>query len=342
MRLVLAVALGLALTSGGALAADATDRTGDEDLMCADSGAITDGKFIDDLCWDCLWPIRLAGMGTDDDKFPSDTAAPICVCPSKSLFGFPTPGLTAGMWKPTHFVETVRKPGCFSALGQETDLGGVQGIEMGGRAVDNKDSGFRNTHLYVFPTGMILDMLVESVCTQESSDLDLVMLSEIDPTYSDPELSMVVNPEANLFNNEIATAACMVDAVASTAKRPIDQLFWCLGSWGNVYPLSGYNNARSSVQDISLTGARLVAMQHKRMLMQKTYGNGAVCAAQTYFRYPKHQYRWQILFPKPQEDSNDWTGSSTMVDREWRQETIGGGDWVQVLWRYEECCVHIQ
>ena len=93
--------------------------------------------------------------------------------------------------------------------------------------------------------------------------------------------------------------------------------------------------------DASVSSARLIAIQHKRFLMNRTYGNSAVCAAHPEPMYPKQQYRWQVMHPVPQKNDNDWTGSSTLLSREWRHRPITGEDWVQVLFRYEECCVQI-
>lgn len=309
--------------------------------LCPDSGAITSGKFISDLCWGCIFPIRLAGVGGGGKDFPADPAAPVCLCPSKSTFGIPTPGVTLGMWKPTHFVETVSQPGCMPAIGQQANLGSVFDVGHGGSGQNPGDAGFRNVHVYSFPTGAVLDMVTSAACGDESYDMDMLSLSELDPTWANPSLAMMLSPEANLFNNEIATLACMADAAASTSYRPIQSLFWCFGSWGNVYPQMGYTNARSAVQDASISAARVVALNHKRFLMKKTYGNEAVCTDVFHLPYPKHQYRWQVLYPFPQREGNEWTGASTLNAREWRHLAVTGEDWVQVLWRYEECCVHI-
>lgn len=347
MKKLLALALGAvtAIAFGSTFAQSidtGVEGSNSNNALCNDSGALTEGRFLSDLCWSCMMPIRLAGLTGGGRKFPSDTASPVCVCPSKSLMGVPTPGMTAGMWKPTHFVESVRSPGCFATLGQKANLGGIQGLKMGGSQKETlRDMGFRSTHVYTFPVGMVLDMLTSSACTDGSGGgMDMLYISEIDPTYSDPELSMVVNPEASLFSSVKTEAACMADAVASSTYKPIQSLMYCMGSWGRTYPLGGYSAGQSQVRDISLLGARTLAIQHKRGLMKKTYGNSAVCADKTELRYPKHQYRWQILFPMPQRSSNDWTGASTLLTREWRTLPFMGDDYVQILSSYNECCIN--
>lgn len=331
-----AVAWGQDASSVGSAIGGAVSQIG-----CPDSGAITNGGFATDMCWTCLLPIRIAGAGASGRRFPGDMASPVCVCPSKALMGIPTPGVTYGMWKPTHFVENVRKPGCFPAIGQKAKLGKIIGLGQGGKGQEAGVSGYFNSHMYVFPTGAILDAFTSMACSEDSYDMDLLMITEIDPTYNFGELSMIVNPESFLFNNPIAMATCMVDSVAATAYRPIKELFWCFGSWGQTYPLTGHGNAKSGVQDASLASSRLVAMMHKRGLVKRTYGNDAVCAASFAPFYEKQQYRWQMLYPFPQRFKNDWTGAATILSREHRHAPVVGDDWVQVMWRYEECCVNI-
>ena len=335
-----AIALAGLLTSGTALAQVPTDMGSLSGLGCPKSGALRSGKMISDMCWPCIFPLRF-GAPVTSKRFPSDQASPVCVCPSKALMGMPAPGVTFGMWKPTHVVESVRQPGCFPALDTSVKLGKVLSIGKGGEGYEDQYAGFTHVHAYTYPTGAILDMLTSAACAGngDSFDIDIIALTEIDPTYVNDPLSMVVNPEAFLFNNPVAVSACMADAAAASIYRPTQALFWCFGSWGGVYPLSGHNNQRSDVAEASLDAAKLVAIQHKRLLMNKTYGNSAVCKSHPMPIYPKQQYRWQMLYPYPQRVANEWTGASTIPLREWRQIPVVGEDWVQVMSSYSECCV---
>ncbi|MCD9046897.1 TraU family protein [Luteimonas sp. MHLX1A] len=309
---------------------------------CPDAKTFTGGSFVSDLCWGCIFPISIAGSGRGR-TMPENIASPVCTCPSALLMGTPTPGISFGMWKPTHLVETVREPGCFPSIGTEVDLGGVQGLmHGGGRKEDANETGYHSTHVYTFPVSAILDMITSALCTSSSSyDVDLVSISEIDPTHSDAELSMVINPEAVLFANPVAQAVCIADAAAASTYKPLLFAFWCMGSWGNNYPLTGYSNTRSQVQGASLNGTRAVATMHKRGLASLHYGDSAVCSSHPYPTFPKQQYRWQVMYPMPQTNSNDWTGAATILSREWRKVPITGEDWVQVMSTYEECCIHI-
>lgn len=305
---------------------------------CPDAKTFSSGAFMSDLCWDCMYPVQIAGA-TSGNGFPDDVARS-CTCPSVLLFGTPTPGVVFGMWKPTHLVETVRQPGCFPTIGQEMDLN--DSLQHGGGDRDSEQSAYHSTHVYTFPVGAILDMLTNSACTTSSSyDVDIASISEIDPTHSDPMLSMSINPEASLFANEVAQAVCIADALAASVYKPILHVFWCMGQWGNTYPLTGYANHRSPVQAAGVHGARALAIMHKRGLANLHYGDSAVCSSHPFPVIPKQQYKWQVLYPMPQRNGNDWLGRSTLLSREWRHQPIVGEDWVQVMSTYENCCIHV-
>ena len=66
---------------------------------------------------------------------------------------------------------------------------------------------------------------------------------------ADDELAFFTQPEAAAVANPLAISACTADAASSTLGKPIDQLFWCAGSWGHLYPLSGHTLAFGSLAE---------------------------------------------------------------------------------------------
>lgn len=316
-------------------------------LTCPDSGAITRGGFITDLNWGGFFPIQLgANLGSSRNR-PGDAAGPVCTCPGR--FGFPTPGLTFGMWQPTHMLESTRQAFCFPSLGPLGKAGSAIGgamssLRQGGTSADPQKGSYKHFHLIAFPVGAVLDMFTSAVCSPGGAgfDLDLLFISEIDPTFANDELAVFVNPESILFANPIAQAACLADAAVTNVGRPIRQLFWCAGSWGPLYPLTGHTSSQASVvREASLSAVRGVAKLHRFGIMKRTYGAGAVCRNRPAFMYPKQQYRFQIMYPLPQRSTGpEWTGRNTLLGREFRHIPGVGEDWVQVLWTYEQCCVN--
>ncbi len=336
-----------ALMLGAIMALSAKSAHALVGLTCPDSGALTRGGFITDLNWGGFFPIQLGANFGGRRNRPGDAAGAACLC--RGRLGIPTPGVVHGMWQPTHLLESTRSAFCFPSLGPMGRAAGALGgalssLRQGGNSEDEQMGGFKHFHMIAFPIGAVLDMFTSAVCSPGNSgfDFDMLFISEIDPTFSSDELSMFTNPEALIFSSPAAQAACLADAAVTNVGRPIRQLFWCAGSWGSMYPLTGHTSSQTSVvREASLSAVRGVAKLHRFGIMDKTYGRGAVCRNRPKFLYPKQQYRFQIMYPLPQRTSGpEWTGRNTLLNREFRHIPAVGEDWVQVLWTYEQCCVN--
>ncbi|VDB02534.1 hypothetical protein BANRA_05466 [Klebsiella pneumoniae] len=133
----------------------------------------------------------------------------------------------------------------------------------------------------------MLDLFIKQTCNADGyMDLDIMYMSELDPTWNNDELAFFTNPEAAAVANPIAAAACTADAVSSTAGKPLKQLFWCAGSWGTLYPFSGnQNGGKGVIRDSSLLSTRVLAALHRRGLAWKTMGSEAMCRG--VINYPK-------------------------------------------------------
>src|SRR5690606_1323202 len=109
--------------------------------------------------------------------------------------------------------------------------------------------------------------------------MDMQYATELDPLWDDDELAFLINPEAILFANPIAQAACVADSLkASVTKFGIDALFWCSGSQGSIYPLSGSHATHNGGVDSTLaTVHKHVARMHRMGLAQDTSTLGAMC-----------------------------------------------------------------
>jgi len=309
------------------------------------------GAAYSNICWMCIFPIRIAGVPMGPGGYPDDAAAPFCVCPGKT-FGIPSPGFTLGLWEPTHLIEEVRQPWCSPILGKSlittttsaglADLarwGGVQGQASDQTSVS---AAFYNFHWWMYPVNAIIDGVVGNVCTRADGgyDMDIAYLSELDPTFIDDELALYTQPEAALFSNPTAIAACVADAVAATVYKPIALMYWCAGSWGMSYPYTGHiGSSDSPPRHTSLAAFRGLAAMHRRALAKRTYGDDAVCSAHIDLMMQKQQYKFQTFYPIPEVTSNHWLGASTMRWGEWRNIPFKGEDFVYVQWTWKDCCI---
>ena len=84
-----------------------------------------------------------------------------------------------------------------------------------------------------------LEVLLDFACLEQGG-FDLAYLTEVDPLWKDDELTLIINPDAILFANPLAIAACAADCVAASIGFGLAPLFWCAGCQGGLYPMDGY------------------------------------------------------------------------------------------------------
>lgn len=354
ISLTLCISMVAGFVPGNVLAQNPVDQA--KEAACPDNNF---GKQIGKICWDCFFPLVVFGIaiGGSSSKLPSDKAAPICVCPGRT--GYPSIGFTLGWWQPDHVIESVRQPWCMPSLGGTVltddemnagDIGVNNGSTMklparwGGQDGKKQDnpSGvtYYNFHWIKFPIAYLIGWMADYVCSKKSSSaIDIAFMSEFDPSWNNDELAVWTSPETVLFTGPWAPLACAVDGIASTTSKPIKSMFWCAGTWGAIYPYSGFTpTAQSDPRDASLNAIKGVAKMHRFTLAKKMYGDKALCANQNYFILPKHQYRMQTLFPIA-EKKDHWVGASPFKWGEWRNIPAKGEDFVWLQWTYTECCV---
>lgn len=310
-------------------------------VACPDSELLS-GKMITNICWSCMFPIRVAGAKLGGNGDTPKGASDQIVCACKDGFGVYNPGLVMSMWEPARIVELVRAPGCAPTLGGIRLPGGNkrQHGHIGNGDYDDGDLAFYHYHYYAFPVLLMLDLFTNTNCNAGGFiDMDLMYLSELDPTWNNDELSFFTTPEAAAVANPVAAVSCTADAVASTAGDPIDSMFWCAGTWGTLYPLSGNVGAAGMVKNTSLLATKAVAALHRRGLARQTMGQENQCRSSIQPMFPKSQYKWTMFFPDAEASSDHVTGESTLKWGMGRMIPAVGEDAVYMLWRWNDCCM---
>nr|WP_093320035.1 TraU family protein [Thorsellia anophelis] len=309
-------------------------------LTCHDAKVFSN-KLLTDICWSCLFPIKIAGInltGGNAPKGASDRS--VCLC--DDALGLPTPGLVTSMWEPARLIELVRKPGCSPTLGGITlPLGQYRQQGTHGEGTyDAGDLAFYHYHYYAFPLMVMLDMFMDGHCNKEGYlSFDLMYASELDPTWQNDELAFFTQPEAASVAYPETITACMSDAIAASSGEPIDALFWCVGSWGHLYPLSGHTLAMGSIaENTSHLAARAIAASHRRGLARRTMGNDALCGPVIEPMMIKSQYKMSMFYPVPESQSSHAIGQSSLTWGEWRTIPGAGEDAVYLIWRWQDCC----
>jgi len=317
---------------------------------CPD-GRLFSGDLISKICWKCIFPIRIAGnLSVGGEAPPSasgiykPTDQVACICTDNN--GVPHIGFTLSMWEPARLIELVRKPGCSPAMGGvklPVDIVRTTGFS-GDASYDASDMAFRNYHYYAFPLLIMLDLVYHNRCYSDGyQDMDLMYMSELDPTWNNDELALLTATESLVFANPIALSACLVDSISSTAGAPQNSLFWCAGTWGFIYPLSGNVQTTGALPRISsLQATRAIAALHRRGLARRTMGNDVMCRAKIHPFIVKSQYKLSMFYPVAEANDNHWIGESPYKWGEWRTFPGPGEDHIYILWRWHDCCSSIK
>lgn len=316
--------------------------------VCPDSKVFGE-KMITGVCWRCIFPIKIAGSlnlgsslsSSSDNKPPDDSPSkPMCACPDP--LGLPRPGISMGLWEPSHLMELVRAPYCSTVLGGKRIQKSLKpyGSEKAKEAGGGEQLSFFQYHHYAFPLLTMLDLFTEASCNTDGfMDVDLAYMSELDPTWNRDELAALVNFETVLYANPAAIMACSADAAAVNAGgRPIETLHWCAGSWGSIYPKTGRFQHRDANTGTSLLATKALSMLHHRGLYKKTSGDKAMCEPQFFPTLPKQQYKMSMFFPVSEAKGNHWIGEHSF--RWGMSRNIPGisPEAVYMLYRWRDCC----
>jgi conjugal transfer pilus assembly protein TraU len=331
----------------------------------ANAASVCNGQFmnpISDVCWDCAFPIKLwgqkltSGTGDDYDSYtPSGVEKYVCSC--ALVGGLQKTGFPVSFWEFTRQVDVTKTPYCLVGLGQQMNVSVNSDIDGGkSRATaDDPRAVFRHVHWYINPLLGLMGAVLDSKCL-EAKGYDLAYVSELDKSWIDEEVARILTPDAYLFNNIVAQLACGADCVAATAGLTdiSNQLFWCGGCNGALYPLDGWTTAAySGVQSSSLLVHRMTAKQHRMFTQTSSAGKDAMCGAgKLEITMDKRQYKFSMLFPVPQAEAKENGiggggallgccqpfGRSTLLWGSGRELPYIGEDFSYGIFRKRDCC----
>lgn len=305
------------------------------------------GKFanpVTDYCWSCVFPISIGGKkigGVDQDENKSSTSgSSVCACTSP-----PRVGLKMGFWEPSRLVDITRTPYCFVGLGGVSMNFGIDTPRHAqtGKSEARSPSAFYHAHWYTNPLMFWMEVLLDDSCLEKGT-FDVAYITEVDPLWADSELSFIINPDVALWGNPIAQAACALDCVSATADFGRDELMWCSGCQGSLYPLNGWVGSKvGGVQASSLIAARMTAKLHRQMLMWSASGVDGQCG---YYPQPvmsKTNYKYTMTYPIPQTKKIMGKccqpfGRTTALWGSGREFPVKGEDFVYQIFRKRDCC----
>lgn len=316
--------------------------------------AACSGKIVNpvtDVCWSCLFPIEIGGTiplgGSGALPNPKTDAAPFCVCGKGTNL---RAGVNFSFWEPLRTVEIVRHPGCLPTMGgAQLNLDGLrlsshtQVHAKTGDGSMRRHTDFRQVHWFNTPWIFILEALLDESCL-EQMPWDLAYLSELDPLWDDTVASFLLAPEAALFVNPVTVTACAADCTAASTGLPIDELYWCSGCRGLVFPLTGWSASAVSHAAVWELMAHRFAMKLSREgLLWSADGKRGQCGPYWTPILKKSRWRTEIIYPTRGDKSRDGTcchpmGRTLVASGIGRTFSPGGEDGAVLLWRRRDCC----
>ena len=303
------------------------------------------GEFfnpISDVDWNNMYPITIMGArigkGTNP---PLMYVSPVCVCPGP--FGIPSYGIGITFWEPLFIAEIERTPGCMASLGGEMVLDDYSTLQS--EQVNEGDDGGpvsrMQMHWYEYPIMAMLDMMKSYGCFS-TSGFNLMYMTEIDSTWQDDEWAAVFAPEATLFTSTLAQFSCSIDAVASAAGLTLDAMFWCAGSWGGVYPLSGNaGHTNSNFTSNNLVLSKFIARQSRIGLQWQTIGPTATCFSHANPIWLKSQYRVNQVGPLKRKGNPVVIGDPGLMQFPTISNTPTREHTTNLIWQGQQCCARL-
>ena len=321
----------------------------------ATTGTCT-GRFVNpitDISWASIFPLTIgkvpvipSALGLPDTMNPT---SPVVACELPPPF-FVRIGMTLGYWEPYALSDVTRTPYCMVNMGFQMSLGVNQqqigGDSSGGTEVSSKggredsNAQFYNTHWYKYPVIYWLQIIQSGAC-MAADNFDIAYLSELDPLWDDDLLAFYLNPEAILFGNPVAQLACIAESVLTSANisLPIDALFWCAGSQGSMYPLTGTaSSAFSTTSNAVLMNERMNYKLHREGLILETVPEWPAICHQYYAPIlPKSRYRYQYTNVVPEPYISHPYTTTTMISEAGRDNIVTSGNFGFLNFRKRNC-----
>ena len=310
-------------------------------------GPPCEGSFVNpitDVCWRCLFPMTIgsAPVVAGEHADTENPVSPIQVC-DMELPPYFRIGMSLGYWEPTNIVDATRTPFCLVNLGGVKIDVGAMSARVNGSNTSTKgklDGAIYNVHWYVYPVIYWLNLIMSATCMQKGN-FDIAYLSELDPTWDDDALNIIINPEVALFANPITQIACAVDGILAMNPKgmTLDPLFWCMGNHGSSYPYNGYTqNDKGAVSSSILAAERMAFKLHREAIVWDSIGvDFAVCHDYPYPIMRKSRYRYQMVNTIP--DVKDCYPLGHMVDT-WQMghnTPVGGNNFGYLIWKKRNC-----
>lgn len=240
-------------------------------------------------------------------------------------------GIVIQFWEPFALIDTSHEAFYSAALG--TSFGSqplLSGDNQSQDATSSNDENFAQAHAY------LLFIYPYWPCSRWDYG---AWYTEVDPTWQTDTLSAILTPESALVANYASQVACTADGAAANVGFPIDSLYWCVGSGGSLFPITGHVHADDIVQANSTTASRLIFRLCRLGMICDPY---AKCGCTFTPIWVKSHYKMAAVRPSIR-DVKVIGKSSMTYDIGLDPPLVGGSmgpsdEFLWVVYRKQRCC----
>lgn len=172
---------------------------------------------ITDVCWSCVFPIKLGGVTLSSGKNadPETDANRLCLCASGANI---TVGLNMSFWEPLRTAEVVRTPYCFPSLGGMELNVGIR-APAHGRTPNKSTSAQRSSFYHLRPSNRSqkLDRRRRPRASHQTWE-PTVMLSTLPRALISSALLMLLSSSAVAYDKQSAMDAAKEEAARLSIK----------------------------------------------------------------------------------------------------------------------------
>lgn len=339
----------LAVTSySWAASTTGTANTSGTTGSTAKTGPTGDSFSPTEIGGENFFPMKLGGTlrFSSGDPVPSnndaDASTLICTCPNGSAAGVYV-GLDVTFWAPGYLIEVVSTPYYSPTIGKVLSS---QKNGQGSGANDNhvaSPQSFYNTHFMRYPLLDILGLLRDFKCL-ERGKVDYEMLSEVVPWKNDGLLASQMSPDSYLFANPIADASCIPEAASAQIDYLLTSLWWCMGSWGKVYPLSNHVGMTDLTTAAATLAGKTVFEGSRDALLLDHATN--ICKPVTKSNWDQTHFKYQVARPSVKAKAFV-TGKSALfwgsnVNPPYKSGNNASDQYMFLLYQSYHCCEQIK
>jgi conjugal transfer pilus assembly protein TraU len=298
-----------------------------------------------------VFPLKMGGAEIRSFDELEDTPSEIstvcgpCLTPP---FNEPVFGISVSYWQPIAIAEITAIPHCLPTYGTSIDVDNLAGSNsMGNRPTENDKSLYSyQAHYLFYPAFAVMD-LGGSTCARSPTAWDIPYMSEYDPRWQDDVSAAVFFFEVMLVSNPLTQLSCGIDAIAANLGFPLDILWWCMGSWGSMYPVSGNTINVSAPQAAIALAVRLIkglsrpTDEHPIPSMELTVGahmSKGYCTPVAMIDIRKTLYSFVPIYPTMYENRIPIGRSGIVWEYGIDAPVMNQGVYAYVVYRKVECC----